>query len=212
MTYIVCAWHTPEYRTFADALRRSLVSAGAPHDIIETACLSGGWERNTRRKASFAREFMSRYPDLTVVQIDADCVVAGTHAEIEGISNISGDLGVRSRIAISRFRPRPKYWLMSGTLVLKPTDGARALVDAWSTFEDDSPRFATDQDSLLRAVASVPNATVSFLPAAACATASDLKMGVKPIFQHFSGAPVRHKATRMEHLVCGLRDLMGRCA
>jgi hypothetical protein len=48
--WIVCAWHTPDYRCWACELITSLDDRGIPHDIVEVPKLPGSWEANTMAK------------------------------------------------------------------------------------------------------------------------------------------------------------------
>jgi hypothetical protein len=164
---IVCGWFTPDYAHWADRLISSLDTAGVRHDIVAVPKLSGGWERNTCRKAGYLLEAMDRHPGEVIVFLDVDCVVRG---DLSALTEIGGDVAFRlaARIKLGRARMQPR----SGTVVVKPTPAARAFVEKWKHFSAIASYGDIDESTLAQAMETSPGVTISPLPYHWCAMES----------------------------------------
>jgi hypothetical protein len=61
--FIICGWHTPDYRAWAFKLITSLDDRGIPHDIVEVPELPGSWEANTMPKPVHLLDAMRHISD-----------------------------------------------------------------------------------------------------------------------------------------------------
>jgi hypothetical protein len=119
--WIVCAWHTPDYRHRADKLIASLNTAGAPHDIVEVAKLPGSWEDNTMAKPAQLLAAMDRHPNKAIIFLDVDCEVLG---DLSPLADITGDVGFFVRTKYRR-SGGIRFGARSGTVVVRPTPSRR---------------------------------------------------------------------------------------
>lgn len=170
--WVICGWYTPDYRGWAEALQANLEEVGAPFDLVETAKVQGGWERNTLRKPFESQAAIKRHPGKTVVMLDVDAQVVGTLDELDDIFRIEGDIGAFVR---TKFRSsgKPLFAPRSGTMVFRPTPKAQALANEWIEACRHAPRYAVDQDALLVALGKVPSLSLTMLPIEACGTQAD---------------------------------------
>jgi hypothetical protein len=122
---IVCGVYTPDYAHWATRLAFDLNRLGIGRDIVEVPKFGGGWERNTMRKAEMVLAAMGRRPDRTVIFLDVDCSVRAPLDDL--VSGIHAD--VATFIRVKRRGNGDVKWggIRSGTLVLRPTPGARAF-------------------------------------------------------------------------------------
>lgn len=163
--FIVCAWYTPDYAKWAGPLIDSLISAGAPHDILCIPKDKGGWEANTCRKADVLLSFMDRHPGKTIILLDVDCIVRGDLSKL--VASVSGDIGFRMaakwRRRFCRLQP------LSGTMVIHPTERARAFVEGWAERSRNRRYGETDQGSLAWAMTETAGVDISILAGQWCA-------------------------------------------
>lgn len=166
---LVYAWHTPDYAAHARGLISSLTALGEPFEVGMVPKLPGGWERNTLRKAAQLRSAMNRWPDRTIILLDADCVVRRSLAPL---AEIGGDIGV---LLMPRRTQRASVLLnvRSGTMVIRPTEMARQFVDEWCHLSEHAPTGAVDQHTLAQAIGRVPMLGVTQLGWEWCATEAD---------------------------------------
>lgn len=183
---IVCGWYTPDYFKWLAPLTRDLDRRNLEYDFVEAEKLSGGWERNCREKPKQIKEALLRNPHKTILFLDVDCRIIGTCQEILTLGNIPGDLGVYIRPIFNR-QGRAKLRPRSGTLVLKPSDKAMALVEAWIAAAANARPGQVDEDSLIVALGHVPYLSVTVLPVELCAVFDEVE---QPIILHNCGSLV----------------------
>jgi hypothetical protein len=167
--WIVCGFYTPDYAHWAKKLIASLEAHGAPHDVLERPKLAGGWEANTMAKADAVAQAMTRHPDKVVIFLDVDCEVRG---DLSPLARLSGEVAffVRSR---RRKAGGTRFGLRSGTLVLKPTAGARQFVETWAAISRTANWGDVDQDTLLIALGRSSGISFTPLEARWCAAPGD---------------------------------------
>jgi hypothetical protein len=168
--YIACGWYTPDYRHWWDALRSSLERFGIQHDFVEVPKAEGGWEFNTMRKAYEVKRAMDRHPDKTIVFLDVDCEVRGPLDEL-----VDTTADVRLYVRVKRRKSGEIKWgnIRSGTMVFRPTAGARALVDSWVRESEAGHYGDVDQGSLALAFSKAVSTTYAPMPLAYIATVGD---------------------------------------
>jgi hypothetical protein len=149
---------------WATQLKHSLDHWRTPHDIVEVSPVADRWEGETLRKASQLQDAMRRHPDKVIVFVDVDCIVQG---DISELANLSGDVAVRMRARVRRRGLHNGRYTMhanTGTIVVKPTDGARAFVQKWVEHSEAARFGDVDQTSFLTAMEASPD--TSFQPLA----------------------------------------------
>jgi hypothetical protein len=167
--WIVCGWHTPDYRAWAFKLVTSLDDRGIPHDIVEAPKLPGSWEANTMAKPAHLLDAMDRHPDKVIVFLDVDCRVLG---DLAPLAEIGGDVGFYIRTKWRRSGSM-RFGARSGTVVVRPTPGARAYVRAWEDAAREAPWGDVDQSAQMVAMGRAPGTSFTMLGVEYCATAGD---------------------------------------
>ena len=78
---------------------------------------------------------MDRHPNEVIVFLDVDCEVLG---DLSPLAGITGDVGFYIR---TKYRKTGgmRFGARSGTVVVRPTAGARQYVEAWATVARDAP-------------------------------------------------------------------------
>lgn len=166
---IVAGWYTEDYAHWLPRLRASLDKFGHEHDFVEVHKAAGGWERNTMRKPAQILAAMDRHPNRTIVFLDVDCEVLDP---LDGLAGISADVAMHFRCRYMR-DGTPRLNARSGTMVFRPTAGARSLVERWALLSLNAPRGAVDQRTLPMAIATTPGASVAVLDVRHCAVPND---------------------------------------
>jgi hypothetical protein len=157
MSVIACGWYTPDYAIFVAPLLASLEAYGNRHDFVPVAKCNGGWERNTLQMADQIRAAMERHPDDVIVFLNVDATVRGSLALLA--EEVTAD------VAFS-LRAKRKPWgrcVMhpnTGTVVFRPTLGAREFVERWSELSSKAVWGDTDQLSLTLAIAQSPHTSL----------------------------------------------------
>jgi hypothetical protein len=190
--WIVAGWHTPDYRPWACKLIASLDALAIPHDIVEVPKLPGSWEANTMAKPAQLAAAMDRHPDKVIVFLDVDCTVRGDVAPLAGIA---GDVAFFVRTKYRRSGGM-RFGARSGTVAVRPTEGARRFVEAWSAAAREAPFGSVDQDALMVAMGRVPGTSFTMLGLEWCATVGDCVPA--PIVRHDSASRHVRKVTRLQ--------------
>ena len=131
----------------------------------------GDWVHNCAMKPAFIRDRMQDYPGKPIVWLDADARVRQKPELFDAMANV--DLACHYRHGVE---------LLSGTLYLGATPGAKVLVDAWCAAQLLEP-WVWDQRILQRVVESSPDVVVRELPASYVRVFDDPKMG-EPVIEH----------------------------
>jgi hypothetical protein len=124
--WLVCGWFTPDYRPLAQTLADQLSAHGAPHHILATE-KTGSWSRQILRKPTMVLRAMREHPNETIVFMDVDCLVRGP---LDDAVKTSADL--TCSLFVKRRRGRQRNDLSSRVIVVRPTPGARQLVEHWA--------------------------------------------------------------------------------
>lgn len=194
---IICCWYTPDYSLWAEQLEEDAEKLDLPIDTLKVIEKDGPWEAITRFKPLAVKHFMRKYPDSTLILVDADARLRGTREEIIALANINTDIAMRFSGKISKSRGTTKMHPWSGTMVFQPTENARQLVDHWHEAGIDAPKYATDEATLGRALCEVPGLTLSMLPNRACAGAGEQN----PIISHPHRTGKRSRFIRIRSLL-----------
>jgi hypothetical protein len=201
--FIVFAWHTPDYRHFADELIANLTARSIPHDVVEVPKLPDSWEANTMAKPSHLLAAMDRHPDKTIVLVDVDCQVLG---DLTPCTSISGDVGFHIHTHYGK-RGGARLSAWSGTVIVRPTEGARRYVEAWVAAAKEAPWGEVDQSAQIVAMGRSPGTNFTALGIEWCARKWDNV--AEPIVLHDS-ARVRGSVRRITRGQRKLARLFGR--
>ena len=190
--FIVCAWHTPDYRCWADKLIASLDAIGGiPHDIVEVPKLPGSWEANTMAKPGQLLAAMDRHPNEVIVFLDVDCEVLG---DLSPLAGITGDVA---------FYIRTKYRRGGRHAVRRQVRDGRCPADTGSTaamwrrgpMQVEMPHGAmSTRRRRWSPWAARPGAAFTVLPVECCATEGDSVPA--PVILHDSASRGVRKITR----------------
>lgn len=100
--------------------------------VRKGAWLLGGQHHG---QAGASMDAMDRHPDKVIVLLDVDCRVLG---DLSPLAEIGGDVGFHIRTKYRRSGGM-RFGARSGTVVVRPTAGARAYVQAWITAAAELP-------------------------------------------------------------------------
>ena len=165
--WVVGAWFTPDYAHWTVPFRQSLEEVGASYHILACDRVGSGWESETMQKPRVVRRLMSENPGKTVVLLDVDCQVRKCPSQL--VDNVSGDVAAYIRAKrTGRGKDRARIKVMSGTMVFRPTAGARRFVEAWEAAGAECDAFDVDQTSLMIALGRATNFTFQPLPSEWC--------------------------------------------
>jgi len=121
------------------------------------------------RKPHEVAKALARHHDKVVIFIDVDCVV---HGPLDALANIRGDVAFYVRTKYRR-NGGMRFGTRSGTLVLRPTDMARAFVANWVVAASEAPWGDVDQTPLAIAIGRTPGVCIEPLDVRYCATEGD---------------------------------------
>lgn len=166
----VSFWAGPGYEAEAYGLRESLDVLGLEHWIVQRED-AGTWVANCGQKAAFIREARERYAG-PIVWLDADALVIQTPL-------LFATLGDDVDIAAHKFKG---HELLSGTLYLGDTPGARTLLAAWEEAQRARPTQWDQQ--VLQRVIEAGTWEVRDLPESYAYIARLGTPGVEPVIYH----------------------------
>lgn len=170
--WLVVGWFTPSYRPWAGKLAASLDKVEAPYHLLACENTTGFWEGETMRKPGIVRGFLARYPDKTLILLDADCEARRSLAPLA--ASVRGDVAAYVRAkATGRGKDRARIKVMSGTMVFRPTAGAASFVDAWERALCECDSTDVDQTALMIALGRATSFTFEPLGAEWCALDRD---------------------------------------
>jgi hypothetical protein len=178
---VYTAFYTPDYAHVVKRLIASLNAHGLKHDIQKMED-TGRWVTNCAKKARFVWEMMDKYPKSKIIWVDADAVVHGRPVLIEQALE-DWDFAVTKY----SWTKLDRYEILSGTVGVAPTVGARKVVDRWiEECEMNTSRW--DQKSLRAAVERSTDARIFFMPISYCFISDTHRWEfphVEPVIEHF---------------------------
>ncbi len=121
------------YQAEQDRLRASCEKFGITlhAEVISSV---GDWRSNCAYKARFCQYMMQCHPDKTLLWLDADAEIVAPIEPME-LTALPCDIAVRFR----RWgKPNPRDELMSGTIVIQPSDKAFAVITRWVNLQANS--------------------------------------------------------------------------
>lgn len=159
MTPLYASYYTPDYAECAEKLRASLDSFALEHNV-EPMVDRGRWDLNCGQKATFLMRVMEQNAGRAVVWVDADAVV---HQRPTLFDNLADDR--KMDVGVCRWKRLNSHRsaeVLSGTVYLGATPGARQLLEAWA-YECRAYPMRWDQVSLSVALFRC-NLNVEWLP------------------------------------------------
>ena len=125
---IVIGFFTPDYAEAASTFAANLIEHRVSHHLYACAKVEGGWRAQIFQKPAMLAVARRDYPDAVLVFMDVDCSIRG---DISKIVETRGDIALRVKgRAVGR-----GYALKfsSRVIVVMPTPGGAAFVDAWNS-------------------------------------------------------------------------------
>jgi hypothetical protein len=123
---IVVGFFTPDYAEAASAFSKNLIEHSVSHHLYARAKVDGGWRAQIFQKPATLAVARRDYPDAVVAFMDVDCSIRG---DISGIVETRGDVALRIKgRAVGRGYA---VKLSSRVIVVMPTSGGTAFIDAW---------------------------------------------------------------------------------
>lgn len=123
---IVIGFFTPDYAEAASAFSKNLIEHRVSHHLYACAKVEGGWRAQIFQKPATLAVARRDYPDAVLVFMDVDCSIRG---DISDIVETRGDVALRFKgRAVGRGYALK---LSSRVIVVRPTPGGAAFVDAW---------------------------------------------------------------------------------
>lgn len=151
MSFIVCAWYTPDYARWAERFKMSASRHCTALDLVEVEKPKKGRESVTRLKAKMALSFFDNHPGKTIILSDVDAEVIG---DLSPLSRVGGDIGLR--IQTKRVFGRTVCLPRSGTVVINPTTASRHLLHNWVNETHSAMPGDTDEACLMHAISKTP--------------------------------------------------------
>jgi len=177
--FIVCSFYTLDYMESAMRLRVELDNLGIEHHlqkISRTSLNYQDWQRETFYKANFVRDMMNKYPERSIVWIDADAEVL---AYPDLFDDFPGNLGARIFHGTK---------LLSGTVYFRNCPEVRTIVDDWIRLnQKPNDKFRCQQEQMnLQAAIEQSSRDVRFvnLPAEYCYIFDERDKVEQPIIIH----------------------------
>ena len=117
---------TPDYAEAASAFSKNLIEHSVSHHLYARAKVDGGWRAQIFQKPATLAVARRDYPDAVLIFMDVDCSIRG---DISGIVETRGDVALRIKgRAVGRGYA---VKLSSRVIVVMPTSGGTAFIDAW---------------------------------------------------------------------------------
>jgi hypothetical protein len=128
--WVIVGFFTPNYRPLATRFADSLRVQNLPYHLFAVE-RSGDWSRETMRKPDVVLDAMKVYPNKTLVFMDVDCIVRGSLDELVD-SIVSADFSCYATVRMKGLRrTSQRFSLSSRVMLIRPTEGARNLMEQW---------------------------------------------------------------------------------
>jgi hypothetical protein len=162
-SWLVTGFFTPDYRPLAAALAASLDHDKQPYHLFAVD-KSGDWSSQTMRKPSIVIGALDAHPGKTVILMDVDCTV---HGPLDALASFcpAADVCCLSTARSKKIgRHRQRFSLSSRVMVVRPTPGARALMQQWDKACRERPWMHGDEPNLTYALTCSPGSAYSTIP------------------------------------------------
>mgnify|MGYP001156561107 CR=1 FL=1 len=162
-SWLITGFFTPNYRELAEPFAASLRDQGHPHHLFAVE-RSGTWNYETMRKPAIALAALDAYPKKTVILMDVDCTVNGALDELVGF-NPAVDVACFMYVKTKKIgRHRQRTSLSSRVVLLRPTAGARTLLENWRDACVERPWMHGDEPNMMLALARSSGTAFSPIP------------------------------------------------
>ena len=184
-SYCICAFYTPNYLPQIVSLKASAEALGLNY-YFRRYSPAGGWEANTRLKASFIAHALRRLPKHNIAYLDADSVLRQTpELFADPVADVTILFDRRRRGKLEMLR------IAAGTLLIRNTVGGRTFVDRWAEEASKAAAMDVDEDLIYRIFPTLRGVTLAVLPR------SYYKIfdaaGVEPVIEHFQASRAQFK-------------------
>jgi hypothetical protein len=175
---IIVGYYTKDtgYEQEAQQMIRSVHRFGFETDVVPVATM-GGWQANTRYKATFLRQMLDKHAPHPIVYLDADAemkqypvLLNDMTADVAYVQLDWANYGKRNRAVET----------LSGTLYLANNDAARTLVDKWIEKNRHNPQ-RWEQANLQDVLKELPGLHIEHLPDTYCEIFDLMKAAGLPV-------------------------------
>lgn len=158
--WLIVGFFTPNYRPLAETFAANLQQFSLPHHLFAVE-RSGTWSYETMRKPAIVLDAMKAHPGKTLILMDVDCTVKG---------GLDGLIAFRPAIDVACFmyvktkkigRHRQRVSLSSRVVLVRPSDGARQLMENWQQACHERPWMHGDEPNMMLALARSTGTTFS---------------------------------------------------
>lgn len=167
------------YEEESKRLENSLKKFNLQYDFLGVPNL-GSWQKNTQYKAIFIRDMLRKYPNRSIVYLDADAVV-------QQYPQLFDELDCDFAAHYYNNKKRNFMELLGGTLYFGPSEKAKALVDVWIIVNNEFPD-QWDQKNLDIAVHRMSNLKLVELPPTYCLIFDLMKDQGPAVIEHFQAS------------------------
>jgi hypothetical protein len=152
--FVVCSWFADSQWLWMRQTIRVLNAHGHAHDFIKVAV------DDDTSKPERILQTMDRHPRKIIVAIDIDSAVRGP---LHTLGHIRGDVGLVMFNRTDR-RGEPRFGARSGTVVVRPSRGAKRFLRLWAELSREKGLRPIDQSPLSRAIERVDGVVFEKLP------------------------------------------------
>jgi len=138
--FLVCCFYTQSYANHAKALKQTLDDFKISYYFKEVED-AGYWEANTRIKPHFILDCLQKFPEKSILYLDAD---ARVRKPLDYFNHITADVAFYN----TKVMPGMSHDYLASTLFFNNTPATHQLVKQWIVEQQDGKRTQVDQDSL----------------------------------------------------------------
>lgn len=138
--FLVCCFYTENYEVHAMRLKESIETFNLNY-YFEQVNDEGFWEANTRIKPHFIQRCLERFPNFSILYLDADAVVK---KPLDYFNHINKDVA----FYYTKGMPNMSHDYLASTMFFNNTPATRQLVQQWINEQEGGKRTQVDQDSL----------------------------------------------------------------
>ena len=190
-SFKVVSYFTPDYRASVARLEASLDKLQIPHNLVAVPSFKN-WLEGVRHKPNFLRSQLLK-AECPLVWLDADATVEKYPALFDSFKDID---------FACHFRNDKRYHneCLSGTLYLKNSTGAMALLDAWIA-EQKKDELLWDQRSLQKALESTHSYSLYRLPPQYTQIFDTMSYAGEPVILHHQASRGKDKSAQAVNMV-----------
>lgn len=185
--FIIASFFTPDYESDALKLRNSC-RALALDFHLQCIASFGSWQQNIHFKPAFLIKMLDKYPQRSIAWVDADAIIRSYPQLFDDLEYFDCD------IAAHHFRGKE---LLSGTLFVPNSSGARLLLREWAAFDAQRKQFKEQFTLDLFLKANRGRFNFYELPASYTQIFDLMRANGAPVIEHFQASRRWRQSHRM---------------